>query len=230
MNTDELKLLPLLLDEHDAAAVSALLIRMVRLDSDLARDREVLAELNAKVAAGTVLRGKTVSAFTVFGFETGEGLWERVRGSIGAQAYKRAIAIGKGEDLPLLEKIRESDEARVKASADEETNERATLHVPRIKDAILEYLQNVGDEGAGVREVRRHLADAYNINVHEKTPGMTLYRLLKEGLVTRSGRTWFAAPPQHELEGTNALSDASIAFDELLGKLDTGPKEEKYQE
>lgn len=192
MDTSETEPPPLLLDEHDAAAVSALLIRMVRLDDELTRDREIAAEVNARIAAGNVLRGKTVSAFSVFGFDTGDGLWGRVRQSIGSQAYDRAVAIARDQDVPLLEKIGSGDGAEPEASAHDEANERASRHVPRIKDAILEYLQGVGDAGAGVREVRRHLADAYGIKVHEKTPGMTLYRLLKEGLVTRESRTWYA--------------------------------------
>ena len=214
MDTTETEPPPLLLDEHDAAAVSALLIRMVRLDDELTRDREIVNEVNARIAAGTVLRAKTLSAFTVFGFETGDGLWGRVRQSIGSQGYDRAVAIARNKDAPLLEAIRDDgDEPEV--SVEDDPNDRATRHVPRTKDAILEYLQGVGDTGGGVREIRRYLADAHGITVHEKTPGMTLYRLLKDGFVTRQGRIWFVAKtPETKGGKDDALADLNAFLTE----------------
>ena len=186
----------IVLDEHDAAAVMALLIRTVRLDDELRRDKEMVAEANARIAVNTVARSKTVTAFGVFGFDTGEGLWARVIQSLGEEPYGRAIAIGKGEEIPkLLEKMG-SDEANADVDrkvAHPAHNDDSTVHrAPRIKDAILGYLQDVGDAGATARAVGQHLSDVHNLVIHEKTPGMTLYRLLKEGRVRRNGKIWYA--------------------------------------
>lgn len=63
----------------------------------------------------------------------------------------------------------------------------------RISDLIMEYLKQVGAQGAGATEIRNWLENVHGIKTHEKTPGMTLYRLSKEGLVSRMGRTWFLA-------------------------------------
>ena len=39
-----------------------------------------------------------------------------------------------------------------------------------------------------------------NIEMHDKTVGMTLYRLSKDGLARRDGRTWFYVAPKEETE------------------------------
>jgi hypothetical protein len=36
---------------------------------------------------------------------------------------------------------------------------------------------------------------AFGETIHEKTVGMTLYRMSKDGLVTRDGHTWFITQP-----------------------------------
>lgn len=73
--------------------------------------------------------------------------------------------------------------------------------MPRIKDIILEYLQMAHDlELGGVKaaEIRAHIENKYATTIHEKTVGMTLYRLLKDGKVRRQGHTWFFVPQTEE--------------------------------
>jgi len=184
----------IVLDEHDKAAVVALLIRTVRIGVELKRDRALVAEANERIAANTVTRSKTISAFGVFGFEGGDELWDHVAQSLGGAAYNRAIDIGKGEEFPTLLEKMGGGEANTKGSkTDDNQNAGMAVHAPpRIKDAILGHLREVGEAGTTARAVRQHLKDVHNLTVHEKTPGMTLYRLLKDGLVSRQGRTWYA--------------------------------------
>lgn len=63
----------------------------------------------------------------------------------------------------------------------------------RVRDRVLKYLESVGSKGSKAALIRGHLRDVYAQTTHEKTVGMTLYRLLKEGLVRRDGHTWFLA-------------------------------------
>lgn len=186
-----------LLDDHDRAGVLALLIRSIRIDDQLDADRSAAQELNARIAANTLARSKTITAFSVFGFDTGDELWDSVWEALGESDYAKAIALARGQALPLLEQISDaggeigSDGKNSRPSG--KLNERAGQGAPpKIKDAILDYVRAVGSAGTTAKEVRQHLVDAYRISVHEKTPGMTLYRLLKDGLVTREGRNWFA--------------------------------------
>jgi len=222
---------PVALDEHDRAAVIALLIRTVRIDEELKRDKELVTSASARVASNTLARSKTVTAFGVFGFDTSDGLWDRVIKAIGPDAYGRAIAIGKGyEPAGLLEKMGDEEaideaEQNVTRPDDDDASER---QAPRLKDAILGYLQGLGDAGATARQVRQHLVDAYGLSVHEKTPGMTLYRLMKEGSVRRVGRTWYAKgsagsrenePPSGQAAGASGTSDERTTnVDQLIGE------------
>jgi len=203
---------PIILDEHDSAAVAALLIRTVRIDEEQKRDKALIEEATARLAASALARGKTINAFTVFGFDTGKGFWDRVREALGSEVYLRSLAIGRGQEVPkLLEKMGSSGTEKQEEVKDvREPSAHPTA--PRIKEAILEYMRSVGEDGANVRDVRNHLASAYNLEVHEKTPGMTLYRLLKEGLVRREKRVWYAREPAVEKEieaSSNGSEDAS---------------------
>lgn len=196
------------LDEHDKAAVVALIIRAVRIEESLKNDKALVAEANARISANTLARSKTVTALGVFGFDpSADDLWTQVLHSVGYDDYCRAIDIGKGEEIPkLLERMggdpTKSEDAKL---PDETRNDGA--HTPRVKDAILHYLEAVGGSGATAREVRNHLADAYGLNVHEKTPGMTLYRLMKEGLVRRQGKTWYVKERGNQ-QGAVSASDS----------------------
>lgn len=60
-------------------------------------------------------------------------------------------------------------------------------------------LQRAGVSGAKAAPLREQFEKAYGEVIHEKTVGMTLYRLSQDGLVRRDGHTWFLTdPPQGE--------------------------------
>jgi hypothetical protein len=69
----------------------------------------------------------------------------------------------------------------------------STAETPRIRDRVLAYLEAKYPSGCLASELREHLLNSFGTETHEKTVGMTLYRLSKQGLVTRKGRTWFFA-------------------------------------
>jgi hypothetical protein len=64
---------------------------------------------------------------------------------------------------------------------------------PPIKDIVLDRLKTAGPKGSKAAPIRDHIERVYGEKIHEKTVGMTLYRLAKDGLVRREGRTWFLA-------------------------------------
>jgi len=62
-----------------------------------------------------------------------------------------------------------------------------------VKDHVADAAQRAYPNPVRASALRQQLA-SLGITVHEKTVGMTLYRLLKEGVVTRVGRDWFFVP------------------------------------
>jgi hypothetical protein len=69
---------------------------------------------------------------------------------------------------------------------------------PRVRDAVLGRLKLAGERGLKASDLRQYYENAFATTLHEKTIGMTLYRLSKEELVRRDGRTWFYITPQGE--------------------------------
>jgi len=64
---------------------------------------------------------------------------------------------------------------------------------PPLRVIVLEQLKSAGDRGAKAATIRDFIERTYGNVLHEKTVGMTLYRLLKENLARRDGHIWFAA-------------------------------------
>ncbi len=76
---------------------------------------------------------------------------------------------------------------------------------PSFKEAAIEFLQKVYPRGLKATHIRALAQSHYGIGAHEKTAGMTLYRLKKEGLVRRNGLYWYSlAPERHPAEDTDA--------------------------
>lgn len=67
-----------------------------------------------------------------------------------------------------------------------------------IRELVLDRLKAAGPEGSKAAPIREYLESALGIKTHEKTVGMTLYRLFKRGLARREGVTWFFVPPDAE--------------------------------
>jgi hypothetical protein len=69
---------------------------------------------------------------------------------------------------------------------------------PTIREIALELLTRAGDNGSKAADIRDYIAKTYSDDLHEKSVGMTLYRLLRDGAVRREGHMWFIVPPKAE--------------------------------
>jgi hypothetical protein len=184
------------LDENDIAAVLGLLIRVMRLDDENKRDKELVAELQAALTERAPVRARFVSAIGAFGFDmTTPGTWDRVKAAIGPDKYSAAREIAAGPSTNAKHGIELGQTAISTPSFD-----GADQPAPKIGDKILAFLRSRQERGAEVADIKTHLLNSYAITTHEKTPGMTLYRLSKAGLVRRDGRTWFAVDANEEGE------------------------------
>jgi len=205
-NGDTSTILPAL-DEHDVMAIETILIRTIRAQDQSNRDRDLIKALNARIATNTRICDSAYASLKVFGFEAPvqpEGsepvnLWSLVRAVIGNEKYDRAIAVARGAQMPEL-----LSQMGVEEQPQEKAKPQARPPVS-IRTAVLEYLRS-SPNGATAREVRQHLLSAHGIETHEKTPGMTLYRLLKDEKARREGRRWFYVETDEEPE-TNAGAD-----------------------
>ncbi|MDQ2879086.1 MAG: hypothetical protein M3R41_08435 [Pseudomonadota bacterium] len=184
--------------EHEVAALVGILIKTVEIDRRLAANRKNVEEINKEIAADTLIRARGVNALNVFGFDSSQAkVWTAVREVIGQDAYQHGLDVGNGKidakkaeppKQPLVNAMLAEAVEAFRSSQPLKTENAAR---PKIADAILAFMRDRGKAGVKASEVRRHLKSDYGIDTHEKTPGMTLYRLSKEGLVRREGRTWF---------------------------------------
>lgn len=78
-----------------------------------------------------------------------------------------------------------------------------TLKPPPVKAFLAKALKEAGATGAKAAPLREAYARAYGIDIHEKTVGMTLYRMANDGLVRRDGHTWFLAEAPNGAEAEN---------------------------
>jgi hypothetical protein len=84
-----------------------------------------------------------------------------------------------------------------------------------IRELALERLKIAGISGIKAKQIREAVEAARGTKIHEKTVGMTLYRLSNEGLARCSGHTWFYVPPKVETQnpggGTPGLFNEETA-------------------
>ena len=79
------------------------------------------------------------------------------------------------------------------------SNEGPPKKTKTVKDFVMEALKASYPSHVQAGPIRKLIEEATGNNLHEKTVGMTLYRLYKEGFVRRVGRNWFLVP-DHERE------------------------------
>lgn len=83
----------------------------------------------------------------------------------------------------------------------DETSVNRDQDMPRLADIIVDRLTVAGEEGSKAAAIRRYIRNTYNADIHEKSVGMTLYRLQSAGRVRRDGQTWFLASPEAKNPG-----------------------------
>lgn len=101
-------------------------------------------------------------------------------------------------------KLTEPRENKSKPSAKSERGR------PTVRDVSLNLLEGVGSVGMKAERIRDYLDRTHGLTVHEKTVGMTLYRLSRDGLVHRVGHTWFFGPSKAETKNPGVEAPGPI--------------------
>lgn len=175
--------------------MAALMTRFVRAWLDREGDQKLIAEANKRVEAATQQVNRVIEAFKVFDLTVGPTeSWEAVKTIIGDDLYDHAIAEGHRPALALEIQEPNIEEGRIEQSSPNATLFEASIAPPTVRDGALTMLRGRGDGGAKASEIRAFLESTYSMKLHEKTVGMTLYRLSQDGVVRRVGRTWFFVP------------------------------------
>jgi hypothetical protein len=203
-----------MLTKRDKDAIFALLIRQVKAQESGAVAQKDLDDATKRLAVSKQATANIRTALGIFGFDmTIKEPWDQVRDAIGASNFNSAIRIGKGEeDEEDAESKLDEDEAVDDTGEELSDNEEQETPVPpNIKDFVLTRLQQAGGEGVKVASIKEFIAGK-GIEMHEKTVGMTLYRLSKDRLARRDGRMWFFVPQEEETNASNIQpNDESVA-------------------
>lgn len=200
--------------KDDILAMRALLARVIKGEDDKAAIEEQRQSLNAQFLEVERRRSAAQSAFAAFGFSISDkDLWSNVRSAMGNEAWNEAFVLGGR--APQTRETEDDEDAQRGQSSSEETPidarekeqvaeenisemESASIQraMPTIREIVISQLASAGASGMKAATIRDYIASTYDHVVHEKTVGMTLYRLSKEGAVRRDGRVWFASASQ----------------------------------
>lgn len=69
---------------------------------------------------------------------------------------------------------------------------------PQLKTIAIEMLMNAYPEPLKASRIETEARALLDKDIHPKSTGMTLYRLLLEGKVRRAGHNWFYVPPDED--------------------------------
>ena len=79
-----------------------------------------------------------------------------------------------------------------------------------LREVILDRLRVAGADGSKTSVLREFCEREHGRIIHEKTVGMTLYRLQKDGVVRRDGHIWFLASQNANAENPGADTPGPI--------------------
>jgi hypothetical protein len=215
-------------DKDDIAALTVLLARQVMAQDERAAAEEAKRQAEERLVASANAMKNCRASFAAFDFDTSSpDLWNEVKEAMGEDAWNAAFLRARPPVHTVAPQITdegssgqnpaESSEQRsvpmsqdgVGTSSGDGDSRRKT-----VRELLIELLPNYGDLGAKAAELRRKIEAIQGQSLHEKTVGMTLYRLSKDGLVRRDGRKWVASTavlPPSPNEGTEE------DFQDLLG-------------
>jgi len=178
-----------------------LLARVIRGEDEKVAIDEQRKALNAAYIAAEKRRDSAATAFEAFGFNTNsKELWKEVKAAMGPVAWSEGFVLGGRMPVVTNPQEAQSEEADQSTKETDEAAAPAKQDIPTVREIVLAQLGAAGDAGVKAANIRKFIEETYSQTVHEKTVGMTLYRLSKDGLARRDGRTWFSVTPSAETE------------------------------
>lgn len=190
--------LPTLTDDDRATLLGLVLLYGV-LSRENVVDRRQMEQLEARIKGRRERMGKLFSGFQAFGItDDGEGYFKKIRAAVGDDAY--VATLGKIDAIipdPNAEKPPEVGPVAPRPESEREPEPPSGLS---IREMVIESLQKSFPMGRFASDIREAIESRRKAKLHDKTIGMTLYRLSQADppLARREGTTWFFVPPDEE--------------------------------
>jgi len=179
-----------MLRDHEKPAVFSLLVRQVEAQEVKAAADKLIEEQRRISMDAQFVMNNIQTALSVFGFDMKKPKpWEAVREAIGTERYTEALKLGAAKPPLVADSQSETDSDDFELS--DELNDEPTP--PKVREIVLEQLIAAGSGGIKASSIKEHMV-SQGIELHEKTVGMTLYRLSRDGISRREGRIWFFVP------------------------------------
>ncbi len=209
------------LSPDDRAALASFVTRWQRTFYSNRDAKKAKEEAEATIAENGVTFSQLRSALALYDVVIeGDAGWDKVRELIGGEAFDTAL-IRAGwvppqpppppPPLPALQLVSPEDDNgnELFDVVEAEPLGTDTENVSTIRDIVLEYLKAAKDAGIKAAEAREYVEALRHSKIHEKTVGMTLYRLSNDGLARREGRTWFFVPPKADTKNPGGETPGS---------------------
>ena len=214
-----------MVNDLDNSAIASLLTRYVKAFEMRKAAQELNTKLVERIAQSNTAITNIKTAFSLYDVDLGqEGVWKGVSARIGNDLYNKAIRDGSQEaeklalvlvdaasiPPPPLPPPPNPPQSSTTSTTDEEEDEdviggedqtafEGMEDAPSsVREFTLNSLEAAASAGMKAAEIRAIYETSRNTKLHDKTIGMTLYRLSKDNLVRREGRTWFFVPPSAE--------------------------------
>ncbi|CAN5196223.1 hypothetical protein BH10PSE11_BH10PSE11_36170 [soil metagenome] len=205
-----------MVNDLDKSAIASLLTRYVKAFETRKAAQELNTVLYDRIAQSNMTIAALKSAFSIYELDIAkEDVWKTVTALIGGDLYNQAIRDGTNDAAkialrlvdaalppppPIQPEVAASSENQVDSDLDEEDLDDPqfeNVETPQsVREFTLDSLKFAGTGGAKAADIRSAYEASRNVKLHDKTIGMTLYRLSKDNLVRRDGRTWFFIPPE----------------------------------
>jgi hypothetical protein len=207
-----------MVDEVTKAMMVALLARWQMAFYQQAVQAKIRDDAAKKAAEFNLIMTQCNSACKALGYDQADKeAWEKTLNEFG-EAASTLYNNSRTPDLPewpfVVRPVTPATEALSENGdgGDQPTLSQAGQPTPRppIRAIVLERLVAAGDAGLKAADIRKYIEETYSAEIHEKTVGMTLYRLLKDEVVRREGHNWFIVPHKAETKNPGGETPGQI--------------------
>jgi hypothetical protein len=201
---------------ENAPILTQLAVRYYVLFNRRQADSAKLAEIQTRLDEDTAAMVKLKDAAVALGADPKRAGWfEPIRDAAGHDVFDQVM---RGHGLNLHWPNKALPEAALTVESVPQKPELSLPATASVRDLVLERLEVAAQKGAQAADIRKSIEALRKQQLHEKTVGMTLYRLAQEGLARRDGRTWFYVSPEGETQNPGAVTPGLISREDKEGE------------
>jgi hypothetical protein len=176
--------------DSDRTAILAILSRWSRHWQASSHLHQQKANIEAQIAQAATGMVNAEAGLKIFGFDVSQdGVWAHLN----ALFANDLQAFMSSEDTQNQRQWAAKPDAQFFQEFEQllGSDDKKKPPMPTIREIALMRLREVGPAGLRAKTIREYIQTTYGVECHEKTVGMTLYRLSNERLVRRNGHVWF---------------------------------------